>query len=176
MGGDPGRRGPMASLNKVFLIGNLGADPEVRYTPSGQAVANFRIATTDVWNDKSGERQERTEWHRIVVWGKQAEHCGEYLRKGRAVHVEGRLQTREWDDKNTGQKRYTTEIVADRVTFLGSRGEGGGGGGDYGGGGGGRSGGGGFSRGGSRPEGGGGGSSGGPEDGPPPLDDSDIPF
>lgn len=120
----------MASLNKVFLIGNLGADPEVRYTPSGQAVANFRIATSDVWSDKNGERQERTEWHRIVVWGKSAELCGEYLRKGRSVHIEGRLQTREWDDKS-GQKRYTTEIVADRVTFLGSRDGGGGGGGGY---------------------------------------------
>ncbi|MBK8011539.1 MAG: single-stranded DNA-binding protein [Deltaproteobacteria bacterium] len=142
----------MASINKVFLIGNLGADPEVRFTASSSAVANFRIATTDVWNDKNGQRQERTEWHRIVVWGKQAEHCGEYLKKGRSVHVEGRIQTREWEDKE-GSKRYTTEIVADRVTFLGGRGEGGGGG--YGGG------------------------SSGPGssmDGPPPIDDSDIPF
>lgn len=115
----------MSSVNKVFLIGNLGADPEVRFTASGSAVANFRIATTDVWNNKEGERQERTEWHRIVVWGKQAEHCGEYLKKGRPVHVEGRLQTREWDDRDSN-KRYTTEIVADRVTFLGSgRAEGG---------------------------------------------------
>jgi single-strand DNA-binding protein len=155
----------MASLNKVFLIGNLGADPEIRYTPSGTAVANFRIATTDVWNDKQGERQERTEWHRIVVWGKQAEHCAEYLKKGRAVHVEGRLQTREWEDKSN-QKRWTTEIVADRVTFLGSRGEGAGasesGGGGY------------RARGGGSTSGGGGGA---PEmDGPPPMDDNDIPF
>lgn len=155
----------MASLNKVFLIGNLGADPEVRFTANNTAVANFRIATTEVWNDKSGERQERTEWHRIVVWGKQAEHCGEYLKKGRSVHCEGRIQTREWEDRE-GQKRYTTEIVADRVTFLGSRGDGEGGGGNYGGGGGRRGGGGGFS--------GGGGNTGGNE--PPALDDSDIPF
>jgi single-strand DNA-binding protein len=135
----------MASLNKVFLIGNLGGDPEVRYTPSGQAVANFNVATTEGWNDKNGERQEKTEWHRIVVWGKQAEHCAEYLRKGRSVHVEGRLQTRSWEDKNGGGKKYTTEVVADRVTFLGSRdgGSGGGGGGyDRGGGGGSSSGGG----------------------------------
>lgn len=156
----------MASLNKVMLIGNLGADPEVRYTSGGTAVANFRIATTEVWNSKDGERQERTEWHRIVVWGKQGENCGAYLRKGRSVHVEGRIQTREWEDRE-GQKRYTTEIVADRVTFLGSRGEGGGGGGGgyseggYGGGGGG---------------GGGGRPSGQTNDAPPPLDDSDIPF
>ncbi|MCK6551636.1 single-stranded DNA-binding protein, partial [Myxococcota bacterium] len=149
----------MASLNKVFLIGNLGADPEVRYTPSGQAVANFRIATSDVWSDKNGERQERTEWHRIVVWGKSAELCGEYLRKGRSVHIEGRLQTREWDDKS-GQKRYTTEIVADRVTFLGSRDGGGGGGGGYERGGGGGGGGGGYERGGGYGNRGGGGAGG----------------
>lgn len=155
----------MASINKVFLIGNLGKDPEVRYTPSGQAVANFSLATTDVWNDKSGERQERTEWHRIVVWGKQAEHCGEYLRKGRSVHIEGKLQTREWDDKS-GQKRYTTEIVANAVTFLG-------GGRDSGDG----------DRGGTRDDRGGGrgGSSQGSHDTDPwaqgkPIDDSDLPF
>ena len=120
----------MGSMNKAILMGNLGADPEVRYTAGGGAVANFRIATTEVWNDRqSGERQERTEWHRIVVWGKQAEHCGEYLRKGRSVLVEGRIQTREWTDQQ-GVKKYTTEIVADRVTFVGGgRGEGGGGGG-----------------------------------------------
>ena len=110
----------MASINKVFLIGNLGADPELRQAGSSP-VCNFRIATTEVWNSKqSGERQERTEWHRIVVWGKSAEHCGEYLKKGRSCHVEGRLQTRDWEDKD-GNKRYTTEIVADRVTFLGGR-------------------------------------------------------
>ena len=116
----------MASLNKVFLIGNLGADPEVRQSAGGTSVANIRIATTDVWTDKtSGERQERTEWHRIVVFGRQAESCGEYLRKGRSVHVEGRIQTREWEDKD-GNRRWTTEVVADRVTFLGSRDGGGG--------------------------------------------------
>ena len=174
----------MASVNKVFLIGNLGADPEVRYTSSGSAVANFRIATSEVWNDRNGERQERTEWHRIVVWGKQAEHCGEYLRKGRSVHVEGRIQTREWDDRD-GNKRYTTEVVANSVTFLGGRSDGGGGGGGggggyggggYGGGGGGRQnqGGGGYDGGGGGYGGGGGGGGGGNE--PPPLDDSDIPF
>jgi single-strand DNA-binding protein len=110
----------MASVNRVFLIGNLGADPELRYTASGAAAANFRIATTEVWSDKqSGEKNERTEWHRIVAWGKLAETCGEHLRKGRQVHVEGRIRTREWEDKD-GVKRYTTEIVAERVTFLGS--------------------------------------------------------
>ncbi|MEL7368446.1 MAG: single-stranded DNA-binding protein [Myxococcota bacterium] len=155
----------MASVNKVFLIGNLGADPEVRYTSSGSAVANFSVATTEVWNDRNGERQERTEWHRIVVWGKQAEHCGEYLRKGRSVHVEGKIQTRSWDDRD-GNKRYTTEVVANSVTFLGSRSEGGGGGGGYGGGSGGGYGGGGGgygggSGGGSGGYGGGGGSYGG---------------
>jgi single-strand DNA-binding protein len=102
----------------VILIGNLGADPEVRYTPGGQAVANFRIATNEVWFDKDKQKQERTEWHRIVVWGKQAESCGEYLSKGRQVFVEGRLQTREWTDKEN-RKQYTTEIVALNVRFLG---------------------------------------------------------
>lgn len=180
----------MASLNKVMLIGNLGADPEVRYTANGSAVANFRIATSEVWNDKSGERQERTEWHRVVVWGRQAEHCGEYLRKGRSVFVEGRLQYREWNDKE-GQKRFTTEVVAQSVTFLGGRGEGGGsgggnygggggsgGGGSYGGGGGANYGGGGGGGGnyGGRGGGGSGGGFGSDGDIPPPLDDSDIPF
>lgn len=105
------------SVNKVILIGNLGADPEVRYTPSGQAVANFRIATSDSWTDKSGQRQERTEWHRIVAWGKTGELCGEYLSKGRQVYIEGRLQTREWTDKEN-RKQYTTEVVANQVVFL----------------------------------------------------------
>ncbi|MGF1509038.1 MAG: single-stranded DNA-binding protein [Myxococcota bacterium] len=153
----------MASVNRVFLIGNLGADPELRYTPSGAPVANFRIATSEVWNDKDGQRQERTEWHRIVVWNRQAELCGEYLRKGRSVCVEGRIETREWEDKE-GQRRWTTEIKADRVTFLGGRdgpdasgGSSGGPGsgaraGNYGGGGGGY------------------------QDAPPPIDDGDIPF
>lgn len=107
-------------VNKVILIGNLGRDPEVRFTPSGQAVANFTIATNDSWTDKQGQKQERTEWHRIVVWGKLAEVCGEYLSKGRQAYVEGRLQTREWTDKE-GKKNYTTEIVANTVQFLGGR-------------------------------------------------------
>jgi single-strand DNA-binding protein len=109
-------------INKVILIGNLGADPEVRFTASGQAVANFRIATSESWTDKtSGQKQERTEWHRIVVWGKLGELCGEYLKKGRQAYVEGRLQTREWTDKE-GKKNYTTEIVAQAVQFLGGGG------------------------------------------------------
>jgi single-strand DNA-binding protein len=112
----------MASVNKVILIGNLGADPELRYTNTGTAVANFRIATNEVWTDKNGERQERTEWHQIVVWGKQGENCGKYLKKGRPVFVEGRLQTRSWEDQS-GNKRYTTEVVAQAVQFLGGRGE-----------------------------------------------------
>jgi single-strand DNA-binding protein len=107
-------------VNKVILIGNLGADPEVRFTPGGQAVANFRIATSESWTDKNGQKQERTEWHRIVVWGKLAELCGEYLKKGRQCYVEGRLQTREWTDKEN-RKNYTTEVVANSVVFLGGR-------------------------------------------------------
>ncbi len=109
----------MASVNKVILIGNLGADPEKRVTPSGQVVTNFNIATTERWNDKSGQRQERTEWHRIVVWGAAAENCAQYLSKGRPVYIEGALRTRQWDDKD-GNKRYTTEVVAQRVQFLGT--------------------------------------------------------
>ncbi len=116
----------MASLNKVMLIGNLGDDPEVRYTASGQAVATIRLATNERWTDKAGTSQERTEWHRVVVWGKQAEQCKEYLSKGRQIFVDGRLQTRDWTDKE-GNKRYTTEIVARRVLFLGGRGVDGGG-------------------------------------------------
>ena len=115
----------MASINKVILIGNLGSDPEVRYLPSGQPVGNFNIATTERWTGKDGNPGERTEWHRIVVFGKQAENCKEYLKKGRQVYVEGRLQTREWDDKE-GQKKRTTEIVAQTVQFLGQGGGGGG--------------------------------------------------
>jgi single-strand DNA-binding protein len=105
-------------VNKVILIGNLGADPEVRFTPAGAAVANFRIATNESWVDKNQQKQERTEWHRIVVWGKLAELCGEYLKKGRQAYIEGRLQTREWTDKEN-KKNYTTEIVANTVQFLG---------------------------------------------------------
>ena len=111
----------MASVNKVLLIGNLGRDAEVRYTTGGTAVANFTMATTDRWNDPAtGEKKERTEWHRIVVWGKQAEIAGEYLRKGRQVYVEGSLQTREWTDRD-GNKKYTTEIRAQRFQMLGKR-------------------------------------------------------
>jgi single-strand DNA-binding protein len=112
----------MASVNKVIVLGNLGRDPEVKFTPSGQAVCNFSVATTDKWDDKSGQKQERTEWHRIVVWGKLAELCGQYLKKGRQAYVEGRLQTREWQDKD-GNKRQTTEVVASQVQFLGGKGE-----------------------------------------------------
>lgn len=114
-----------SGVNKVILIGNLGADPEVKFTGGGQAVANFRIATSESWKDKEGKKQERCEWHRIVVWGKLAELCGQYLKKGRQCYVEGRLQTREWTDKE-GKKNYTTEIVATGVTFLGGKGGGGG--------------------------------------------------
>ena len=156
-------------INKVILIGNLGKDPEVRFTPGGQAVANFNIATSESWNDKTTQQKvEKTEWHRIVVWGKLAELCGEYLKKGRQCYVEGRLQTREWTDKE-GQKKYTTEVVANTVQFLG--GAPGGRSADAGGA---------YQAGGSRPEStGGGNESGGgapPDDmgGPPPADD--IPF
>jgi single-strand DNA-binding protein len=110
----------MASVNKVILVGNLGRDPETRYTTSGDAVTNIRLATTDTWKDKAGEKQERTEWHNIVFYGRQAEIAGEYLKKGRQIYVEGRLQTRKWQDKE-GQDRYTTEIIADRMQMLGSR-------------------------------------------------------
>ncbi|MEO8741067.1 MAG: single-stranded DNA-binding protein [Casimicrobiaceae bacterium] len=110
----------MASVNKVILVGNLGRDPETRYTTGGEAVTNIRMATTDTWKDKAGEKQERTEWHSIVFFGRQAEIAGEYLKKGRQIYVEGRLQTRKWQDKE-GQDRYTTEIVADRMQMLGNR-------------------------------------------------------
>jgi single-strand DNA-binding protein len=107
------------SVNKVLLIGRLGNNPEIRYTNTGTAVANFNLATSESWNDKQGAKQERTEWHRVVVWGKLAELCEKYLAKGRQCFVEGRLQTRSWDDKD-GNKRYTTEIVASTVQFLGA--------------------------------------------------------
>jgi single-strand DNA-binding protein len=112
----------MGSVNKVILIGNLGADPELKYTPSQRPLCNLRIATTEVYKDKSGQRQEKTEWHRVTVWGDQAENCKKYLAKGRSVYVEGRLQTRSYD--KDGQKHYATDIVADRVVFLGSGGGG----------------------------------------------------
>ena len=107
----------MSGVNKVILVGRLGNDPEIRYTQGGAGVANFNIATSENWTDKEGARQEKTEWHRIVVWGKMAEICAQYLAKGRQVYVEGRLQTRQWDDKE-GNKRYTTEVVANTVQFL----------------------------------------------------------
>jgi single-strand DNA-binding protein len=107
----------MGSVNKVILVGNLGRDAELRYTPGGAAVSTINMATTEVWNDKSGQRQEKTEWHRVVLWGKQAESLTEYLTKGKQIYVEGRLQTRQWDDKD-GNKRYTTEIRGDRVVLL----------------------------------------------------------
>lgn len=157
-------------LNKVMLIGNLGADPEMRYTTGGSAVANVRLATAEAWRDReSGEQQERTEWHRVVFFGRLAEIVGEYLRKGSQVYVEGRLQTRKWQDRD-GNERYTTEIVCNDMQMLGGRGggSGGGGGGNYGGQG-------------ERPasSGGGGGGRGAPagHDEPPMGDfDDDIPF
>jgi single-strand DNA-binding protein len=115
----------MASVNKVILLGNLGRDPETRYTTGGDAVTNLRIATSEQWKDKSGEKQERTEWHSVVLFGRQAEVAGEYLKKGRSVYIEGRLQTRKYTDKE-GVEKYSTEIVADRMQLLGGRGEGGG--------------------------------------------------
>jgi single-strand DNA-binding protein len=162
----------MASVNKVILIGNLGAKPELKYLPSGQAVCELRLATNEVFNDKNNQKQERTEWHSVVVWGKTGENCAQYLDKGRSVYIEGRLQTRSWDDKNTGEKRYKTEIVANQVTFLGGgAGEGrerapGGGGG--------------FQPRGPRPTNGeqmpSGGPGGGEDFGPPGGGDDDIPF
>jgi single-strand DNA-binding protein len=143
----------MAGINKVIVIGRLGNDPEVRYTPSGAAVAKFSVATSEEWKDKNtGEKKERTEWHRITAWGKLGEICGEYLAKGRQVYVEGRLQTSSYDDKD-GVKRYSTEIVASDVQFLGSKESGGG-----------------RSGGGAPPR-----ESFGGQGGPPPADD-DIPF
>ena len=105
------------SINKVMLIGNLGSDPELRFTPSGVQVANFSLATTESWTDKSGERQERAEWHRIVLWRRLAEVAGQYLKKGSKIYIEGKLQTRSWEDQN-GQKRYTTEVVANSMEML----------------------------------------------------------
>jgi single-strand DNA-binding protein len=122
-------------VNKVILVGNLGKDPEVRYTSGGQAVANLRIATSRSWTDKqSGQRKEETEWHDVEVWGKQAEQCGEYLAKGRQVYVEGRLKTDKWQDKQSGQERSKVKVVADTVRFLGGRGGAGAAGGAAGGG------------------------------------------
>ncbi|HEX4457512.1 MAG TPA: single-stranded DNA-binding protein, partial [Polyangia bacterium] len=139
-----------ASVNKVIIIGNLGAKPELKYLPSGQAVCELRIATNETFTDKQQQKQERTEWHKVIAWGKTGENCAQYLDKGRSVYVEGRLQTRSWDDKTTGEKKYMTEIVANTIQFLGGGGPGAGAGEGGAGGGGGRSfGGGGGSRGGS---------------------------
>ena len=153
----------MGSVNKVILVGNLGRDAELRYTPGGAPVATLNLATTEVWNDKtSGQKQEKTEWHRVILWGKSAESLNEYLTKGKQIYVEGRLQTRQWDDKD-GNKRYTTEIRGDRIVLL------------SGGGGGGRSAG--MSRGGGEESMGGGHAPSGPQDVPDqPLTDDDIPF
>jgi single-strand DNA-binding protein len=149
----------MGSVNKVILVGNLGRDAELRYTPGGAAVATINMATTEVWNDKAGQRQEKTEWHRVVLWGKSAESLSEYLTKGKQIYVEGRLQTRQWDDKD-GNKRYTTEIRGDRIVLLGGAGGGG------------------RSSGASRTEEMGGGHAPAPAGGeaPEPLTDDDIPF
>jgi single-strand DNA-binding protein len=109
------------SVNKVILVGNLGRDPEVRATPSGQSVCNFTLATTERYTDRAGQQRDQTEWHNVVVWGKQADLCGQYLKKGRQVYVEGRLTTRQYEAKDGTGKRYRTEVVAQRVQFLGGR-------------------------------------------------------
>ena len=111
----------MASVNKVILIGNLGKDPEVRYMPNGEAVANFSLATTESWKDKSGQKQEKTEWHNLVLYRQLAEIAGKYLTKGSSIYIEGKLQTRKWQDKTSGQDRYTTEVVCSALTMLGSK-------------------------------------------------------
>ena len=153
----------MGSVNKVILVGNLGRDAELRYTPGGAAVATLNMATTETWTDKGGQRQEKTEWHRVVFWGKVAESLTEYLTKGKQVYVEGRLETRQWNDKD-GNKRYTTEIKGDKIVLLGSAGGGGGRGG------------GGVSRGGGEESMGGGQPSHGADVPDTPLTDDDIPF
>ncbi|NLY65775.1 MAG: single-stranded DNA-binding protein, partial [Alcaligenaceae bacterium] len=112
----------MASVNKVILVGNLGRDPEVRYSPDGAAMCNITIATSSNWKDKNtGERREETEWHRVTFYGRLAEIAGEYLKKGRSVYIEGRIKTRKWQDKDTGQDRYSTDIIADQMQMLGGR-------------------------------------------------------
>lgn len=118
----------MKSVNKVILIGNLGKDPEVKFTPQGTPVAKFSLATNERYKDKDGNWQDRTEWHNIVLWQRLAEIAGEYLKKGGKVYIEGRLQTHSWDDKQSGQKKYMTEIIGNDLVLLGGRGEGGGGG------------------------------------------------
>ena len=172
-------------VNKVILIGNLGGDPEVRYTPGGAAVANVNLATNESWNDREGQRQERTEWHRLVFWSKLAEIVGQYLKKGSKVYVEGRLQTRQWDDQS-GQKRYTTEIVVNDMQMLDGRGDGAMGGGMGGPQGSAAPGGGPPAGGGDYGQGGGGGGMGGPQGGAAPgggspagggdSEDDDLPF
>ncbi len=173
-------------VNKVILVGNLGRDPEIRSTTSGTPVANLSIATNRKWKDRDGNRQEQTEWHRVVVFGRQAEVAGQYLSRGRQIYLEGRLQTRSWEDRQTGETKYSTEIVCENFQMLGRR-DGGGGGGGYGGGGGGDyGGGGGYGQGGGAPQGGapqGGPPQGGPPQGPPQggdagpePEDDDIPF
>ena len=117
----------MAGVNKAIVVGNLGRDPEMRSTQSGTQVANFTVATSRVYNDSSGQRQEETEWHKIVAFGRLAEICGQYLHKGKQVYIEGRIQTRSWEDKETGQKKYMTEIVANEMQMLGRAGDSGGG-------------------------------------------------
>jgi single-strand DNA-binding protein len=155
-------------INKVILVGRLGKDPEIRSTPQGTSVAKFTVATDERFTDKAGEKQERTEWHNIVAWGKLGEICGQYLKKGKLVYIEGSIRTDSWDDKESGQKKYRTEVVANTMKMLDRRGDegGGGGGGGYSGG-----------------SGGGGGynqSSRGPKPGPGPEmgpdDDEDVPF
>lgn len=147
-------------VNKVILIGNLGADPEMKYTAGGTAMCKFRLATSEQFRDRDGNNQERTEWHKVVVWAKLAEICGQYLSKGRQVYVEGSLQTRSWDDQD-GNKRFMTEVVAREVQFLGSGGPGGGASAGSG----------------SGPSSGGGGGGGGQDfGGPPPAPEDDIPF
>jgi single-strand DNA-binding protein len=167
----------MASVNKVILIGNLGRDPETRYTTGGDAITNLNIATSETWKDKSGEKQEKTEWHRVVLFGRQAEVAGEYLKKGRSVYIEGRLQTRKYTDKD-GVEKYSTEIVGDRMQLLGSREGAGGGDADFGGEGGSRPSGGAGSGGTRSGAGGGGGAKGGsaPKRSNPDDLDDDIPF
>lgn len=110
-------------INKVILIGRLGRDPEVRSTPSGQTVTNFTVATNRIYNDRDGNRQEQTEWHNIVCWGRQAEIAGQYLTKGRQIYIEGRLQTRSWEDRQSGDKRYRTEVICENFQMLGPRGD-----------------------------------------------------
>jgi single-strand DNA-binding protein len=112
----------MSGVNKVILVGNLGADPQIRYTPQGTAVANFSLATTERFTNKNGERESRTEWHRIVAWGRLAEICNEYLKKGKQIYIEGRIQTRQWDDKD-GNKKFTVEIIAQNMVMLGRAGD-----------------------------------------------------